>query len=76
MASPNLASILSYLCFLMRFGSFFVQTHDGFCRFLQHVKFQVDTGQSDFPEKIAPGNGLMRSVIIWSQYSPASLHEH
>ena len=50
MASPNLASILSYLCFLMRFGSFFVQTHDGFCRFLQHVKFQVDTGQSDFPE--------------------------
>ena len=39
----------SYLC-LMRFGSFFVETYEGFGRFLQHVKFQVDTTQSDFPE--------------------------
>ena len=50
MLGPNLASILVYLCSLMRFRSFLVGTHDSFCRFLKYIKFLVETRQSGFPE--------------------------
>ena len=50
MLSPNLASILCYLCSLMRCWSFFVGTLDRCSRFLKHVTFLLETRQSNFAE--------------------------
>ena len=46
MLSPNLASILGYLCSLRRYLSFFVGTLDSCFRFLKHITFLVGTRQT------------------------------
>ena len=50
MPSPNLASVLCYLCSLRRYWSFLARTLDSCSRFLKNATFLVETRQSDFTE--------------------------
>ena len=50
MLSPNIAFISGYLCTLMKYQSFFVETLDSFSRFLKEVTLLVKTRQSNFTE--------------------------
>ena len=50
MLSPNLASILCFLCSQWRYWSFFVGTLDSRSMFLKHLTFLVETRQNDFAE--------------------------
>ena len=53
MLSPNIAFISGYLCTLMKYQSFFVETHDShdsFSRFLKEVTLLVKTRQPNFTE--------------------------
>ena len=50
MLSPNIAFISGYLCTLMTYQSFFVETHDSFSSFPKEVTLLVKTRQPNFTE--------------------------
>ena len=50
MLRPNIAFISGYLCTLMKYQSFIVETHDSFSRFLKEVTLLVKTRQPNFTE--------------------------